>query len=105
MDVMTKLSDFLKSKQLDIGRKVVLEIKKNEEEFYSAYEAAREYLDSQKEGRSSVCSGIVSTDMFQRMNITDHSETYRKEGIWTASDPSQVTVNQRHSYIHESRPE
>ena len=60
MDVLTKLSDFLKSKQLDSGRKVVLEIKKNEEEFYSAYEAAREYLDSQKEGRSSVCSDIVS---------------------------------------------
>lgn len=42
MDVMTKLSDlFLKSKQMDSGRKVVLEMEKVEVEFYLAYEAAR----------------------------------------------------------------
>ena len=45
IDVMTKLSDFFfKSKQMDSGRKVVLEMEKVEEEFYLAYEAAREYL-------------------------------------------------------------
>lgn len=36
MDVMTKLSDFfLKSKQMNSGRKVVLEMEKVEEEFYT----------------------------------------------------------------------
>ncbi|MCG8075365.1 MAG: hypothetical protein JAY75_03880, partial [Candidatus Thiodiazotropha taylori] len=46
MDVMVKLSDFyLQSKQLESGRKVVIEMEKVEEEYYSAYEAAREYLD------------------------------------------------------------
>ena len=106
MDVMTKLSDFFfKSKQMDSGRKVVLEMEKVEEEFYSAYEAAREYLDSQKEGRSSVCSDIVSVDMLQRMSITDKSETHRKEGIWKRIDTPQVIVNQKHCYTQESRPD
>lgn len=47
MDVVAKLSDFfLKCKQLESDRKVVLVMEMVEEEFYSAYEAAREYLDS-----------------------------------------------------------
>ena len=35
---------------------------------------------------------MFALTLFPRMNITDHSETYRKEGTWTASDPPQVTV-------------
>ena len=49
-----------------------------EAEFYIAYEAAREYLDSRKEDSSSVSSDILSIDL-QRMNIPDRSETYKKE--------------------------
>lgn len=39
------------------------------------------------------------------MSITDNSETYRKEGIWTRIDTPQVIVNQKQCYTQESRPE
>lgn len=81
MEVMTSLSDlYIQTKALDKGKKIVIEMEKMEAEFYIAYEAAREYLDSRKEDSSSVSSDILSIDL-QRMNIPDRSETYKKRGI------------------------
>lgn len=41
-------------------------MEKLKEEYYTAYEAAREYVDSRKYERSSVCSDVISVDMLQR---------------------------------------
>ena len=53
-------------------------MEKLDDEFSTAYEAARQYIDAQKE-RSSDTSEILSVEMLNRMNISDRSETYRKD--------------------------
>ena len=79
MEVKTSLSDlYIQTKALDKGKKIIIETEKMEAEFYIAYEAVREYLDSRKEDSSRVSSGILSIDL-QRMNIPDRSATYKKE--------------------------
>ena len=50
-----------------------------EEDFYTTSEAAREYLESRKGENSSVSSDILSIDLLERMNLSDHSMTHRKE--------------------------
>ena len=60
MDVMSKLSDVdFKQNQLDSGKNVVIEMEKLGDEYYMAYEAGMEYLDSRKDERSSVCSDMM----------------------------------------------
>ena len=53
---------------------------KLDDEYYSAYEAAREYLESRQDERSSVSSEILSIDVFEQMDI---SETNKKEEMRT----------------------
>ena len=54
-------------------------MEKIDEDYCTACEATQEYLESRIDGRSSVTSGIMSIDMLQTMNISDDTETYRKE--------------------------
>ena len=83
MKVLANFSDYyIQNSNLQKGQRIVNEMEKIEEEFYSAYEAAREYLDSRRDDASSVTSDILSIDLLQRMHITDDdSETCRKETI------------------------
>ena len=74
-ETMASLSDlYIKHKELENGNKVVIEMEKIEYDFSTASEAARDYLDSRRDDRSSVASDILSTDLVHRMNISDHSE-------------------------------
>ena len=57
----------------------MLEIEKLDDAFSPAYEAARQYIDAQKE-RSRDSSEILAVDMLNRTNIFFRSETYRKDG-------------------------
>lgn len=53
MDVMTNLSElYTKYKEKGKNDKVVLEMEKLDDEFSTAYEAARQYIDAQKERSS-----------------------------------------------------
>lgn len=56
-----------------------------DEDFHTAYEAARDYLDSRWDDASNVTSETFSIDLLQQMNISDDSsETYQKETMLTA---------------------
>ena len=67
MKVLANFSDFyIQNSNLQKGQRIVNEMEKIEEEFYSAYEAAREYLDSRRDDASSVTSDILSIDLLQR---------------------------------------
>ena len=85
MKVLENFSEYyIQNGNLKKGQKIVNEMEKIEEEFYTAYEAAREYLDSRRDDASSVASDILSINLLQRMNITDgDSETSRKETMPT----------------------
>ena len=53
MDVMTSLSElYTKYKEKGKNDKVILEMEKLDDEFSTAYEAARQYIDAQKERSS-----------------------------------------------------
>ena len=68
MKVLENFSDYyIQNGNLQKGQKSVNEMEKNEEEFYTAYEAAREYLDSRRDDASSVASDNLSIDLLQRM--------------------------------------
>ena len=63
MDAMTSLSElYMKNKDMENSKKIVREMEKIEEEFTTAYEAARRCLDSPKE-KSSEASEILSIDL------------------------------------------
>lgn len=95
MKVLTNFSDFyIKTEDIQKSKRVVSEMEKLEEEFHAAYETAREYLDSRKDDRSSVASDIISIDMLQRMNISEHSETSRKEEMGTEQNVHQKAVEE-----------
>lgn len=80
METMASLSDlYIKHKELEKGKKVVIEMEKLEDEFSTASETAREYLDSRRDDRSSVTSEILSIDLVHKLNISDHSQTYTKQ--------------------------
>ena len=64
---------------MEKGKKFVIEIKKIEDDFSTANGAAREYLDSRRDDMSSVASDILSIDLVHKMNISDHSKTYKKQ--------------------------
>ena len=81
LKVLSNFSDFyIQNDKIQKGQMIVNEMEKIEEEFYTSYEAAREYLDSRRDEASSVASDILSIDLLQRMDITDDSsETSQKE--------------------------
>ena len=74
LEVLYNFSDFYQeNNDQQKSKKLVCEMKKNEEEFYSAHEAKRDYLDSQRDDRSR----ILSFDLREKMNICD-SRTERR---------------------------
>ena len=78
--MMSILSDlYFKSKDMDKGRKVVMEMEKLEGEFSATYEASRRHLESLREETSSETSDTITTDLTNKLNITSPSETYKKE--------------------------
>lgn len=78
--VLTNFSDFYtKNNEVQKSKLVVREMDRIEEDFYTTSESAREYLESRKSDNSSVSSDILSIDLLEKMNISDHSETYRKQ--------------------------
>ena len=80
MDVMTRLSElFDKNKQKQLSDKIMLEMEKMDDDYSTTYAAAQHYNHTQKE-QSSETSEILTIDLLGRMNISDQSETYRKEG-------------------------
>ncbi|MEW8314928.1 MAG: DUF1759 domain-containing protein, partial [Candidatus Thiodiazotropha endolucinida] len=80
MDVMTRLSDIYgKNKQNHQENKVILEMETLDNEFSSTYAVAQQYIHAEKEQLSEK-SEILSVDLLNRMNISDQSETYRKDG-------------------------
>ena len=64
---------------MDKGKKVVMEMKKLEEEFSAIYQTARRHLESVKEETSSETSDEITIDLTNKLNITSPSETYKKE--------------------------
>ena len=80
MDVMTRLSElFNKNKQKQLSDKVMLEMEKLDDDYSKTYAAAQHYNHTQKE-QSSETFEILTIDLLGQMNISDESETYRKEG-------------------------
>ena len=64
MESMASLSDlYMKHKDFEKNRNVLIEIDKIEDDFSSVSKAAREYLDSRSNDRSSVSSDILSIDL------------------------------------------
>ena len=80
MEIMASLSHlYMKHKDFEKSRKVLIEIDKIEDDFSSVSEAAREYLDSRRNDRSSVSSDIISIDLGVRQGSGSYmSETYKK---------------------------
>ena len=56
-------------------------------------ESAREYLESRKSDNLSVSSDILSINLLERMNISDQSETYRKQGLAPFQNQTISKVN------------
>ena len=84
---MSSLSDlYIKNKEMDQGRKVVVEMQKLEEEFSVTYEAARRHLELLKEDTSSESSDTVTIDVLNKLEITNQPETYKKEVYDVPSD-------------------
>ena len=94
MDALTSLSDlYLTSKEIENSKRVVLEMERIEEEF-TTYEAARRFLETQKE-QASERSVILSIDMLNKMNISNDNEE-RKDTL-TASSIDCHTGSQLHA--------
>ena len=97
----------LQNAEIQKGQRIVSEMEKIEEDFYTSYEAVRDYLDSRRDDASSVTSDTFSIDLLQRINITDDSsETYRKEAMLTARPckSTEVTFSSHNRNISDSGP-
>ena len=68
------------------------EMEKLEDEYHSANEAANEYLQSRQDDRASTVSEILSIDLLGRMNISESSETRKKEEITTKKNTEVGTL-------------
>ena len=77
LELLSNFSDFyFENNELQKRQKIISEMERIEGEFQSAHEAKRDYLDSQKDDRSS----IFSIDLREKINIWDsRSETDRKQ--------------------------
>ena len=70
-----------------------MEMVRIEEDFYTTSESAREYLMSWKSDNWRVYWDTLSIDLLERMNISDQSETYRKQGLATIQHQKVSKVN------------
>ena len=93
MEAMASLSElYMKTKDTANSNKVVLEMEKIEEEFTTAYMAARRCLESQKQ-QSSETSETLTIDLLNRMDIADQSDRVTEE----RQSASQERSMERHS--------
>ena len=72
------------------------EMEKLADEYHSANEAANEYLQSRQDDRASTVSEILSIDLLGRMNISESSETSKKEEIRNEEKYGGRNVNSEH---------
>lgn len=80
MVIMERLSELLeKNKEKQLNEKVIFEMQKLDDEYLTTYQGAQHYIHKQKE-QSSETSEILSIDLISRNNISDQSETHKKEG-------------------------
>ena len=105
IEVLTNFSDFYtKNGEKQKRKLVVMEMIRIEEDFYMTSESAREYLESRKSDNSSVSSDILSIDLLERMNISDQSETNRKQGLAPFQNQTVSEVNS-FKFFGESVPD
>ena len=80
LDVITRLSGlYMGNKDTDKARKVAQESDQLEEDYNTAYDAARHYLRSLHGENSSDSSEILTIDMRNKMNTGDESETEQRQ--------------------------
>ena len=108
LDVLSNFSDFYtRNKEHQKGKQIVSEMERIEEEFYTASEAAREYLDSHRDDSSSVSSEMLTINLQRTLNINDaSSETQPKEHIATEHPRAlaEVHFSDRSKSIDNSVP-
>ena len=103
------------NKDTDKARKVAQESDKFEEDYNSAYDAARLYLRSLKGQQSRETSEILTIDMLNRMNIDDDSlteqrqetvdmqNTSRKVGFTASDNKNDIETAKQNDLSTESR--
>ena len=79
MEVLTIFRTYTKNGELQKDKKIISEMELIEEDCYTAYGTAQEYLNSRKDDSSSITSDVLSIDMLQLMNVIDDSETLSKD--------------------------
>ena len=80
MEVLTNFSDFYtRNGEVQKNKILIREMEQIEKDYYTAYEAAQEYLNSCKDDSSSITADVLSVDMLQQLNITDDTQTLRKD--------------------------
>lgn len=91
MEIMASLLDiYNQHNDLKKGKSVVSEKEKQEDEYSTARETVREYLDARRDNRSSEASRILSIDMLRKKNISIKMETQQKQ---TLSEIRNETIN------------
>ena len=100
LELLSNFSDFyFENNERQKSEKIISEMERIEEAFHSAHEAKREYLDSQKDDRSS----IFSIDLREKMNIWDsRSETDRKQTTSTEVPQTNNEVTSSNLKIHKN---
>ena len=75
MTVMASLSDLLiRTKTFENGKRVATEIEKAKRDFETAFTAARNYLQSQRDGYSSFSAEPLPTNLVMKDSISDKTE-------------------------------
>ena len=100
LELLSNFSDFyFENNELQKSQKIISEMERIEQEFHSAHEAKQDYLDSQKDDRSS----IFSIDLQEKMNIWDsRSETDRKQATFTEVPQTNNEVMSSNLKIHKN---
>ena len=109
LDILTNFSDFYTNhKEHKKCERIVGEMERIEEDFYSASKAAREFLDSCKEVSTSLSSADMLTINLQHgLNIArENSETYLKEHLLTETPKETFKVQcfEQSSHINDPVP-
>lgn len=100
MEVLTNFSDFYtRNGEVQKDKILIREMEKIEKDYYTAYEAAQEYLNSRKDDSSSITADVLSVDMLQQMNITNDTETLRKNYMMS---PQQRTFHEEQNLDQQS---
>ena len=82
MDVLTIFLEFYtKNREHRKSRRILSEMEKIEEGFYTALEAAREYLNSHRDDSSSLSSEILTINLQQVLKLDASPDTHPKEHI------------------------